>query len=70
MGKLGKFDEAIKAYDKAIEIDPQHSNAWYNKGLALTKLNRQNEAIKAFEKANRNIWQSKKPLWQSNWNWS
>jgi tetratricopeptide (TPR) repeat protein len=52
---LNKFDEAIKAYDKAIEIDPQHSNAWYNKGLALTKLNRSNEAIKAFDKANRNI---------------
>ena len=31
--KLNKSDEAIKAYDKAIEINPQNSDAWYNKGL-------------------------------------
>jgi tetratricopeptide (TPR) repeat protein len=28
---LGKFDEAIKAFDKAIEVDPHDSMAWYNK---------------------------------------
>ncbi len=31
-GRLNKSDEAITAYDKAIEINPNDSDAWYNKG--------------------------------------
>ena len=32
----GKYDEAIKAYDEAIRLDPKHASAWNNKGNALT----------------------------------
>ena len=42
-----KYNEAIKAYDKAIEINLHDSSAWYNKGLSLDKLNKHEEAIKA-----------------------
>ena len=35
-----KYKEAINAYNKATEINPQHSAAWYNKGFALYNLNR------------------------------
>ena len=38
LSDLNKFDEAITAYDKAIEINPQSSEAWNNKGKALNKL--------------------------------
>ena len=48
---INKYDEAIKAFDKAIEINPQYSLAWYNKGRALYKLNKFDEAIKAYDKA-------------------
>jgi tetratricopeptide (TPR) repeat protein len=48
LGKLNKSDEAIKAYDKAIEINPQDSDAWDNKGIALYILNKYDEAIKGF----------------------
>ena len=48
---LNKSDEAIKAYDKAIEINPQNSAAWDNKGLALDHLNKLDEAIIAYNKA-------------------
>ena len=48
---LNKYDEAIKAYDKEIEINPQNSSAWNNKGLALDHLNKLDEAIIAYEKA-------------------
>jgi|ERR1035437_7521702 tetratricopeptide (TPR) repeat protein len=62
---LNKYDKAIKAYDKPIEINPQDSYAWDGKGLALIQLNKYNEAIKAFDKAietnsqNSMIWYNK-----------
>ena len=62
---LKKHDEAIKACDKAIEVNPQNSNAWNNKGFALDHLNKPDEAIKAYEKAievnpqNSNAWNNK-----------
>jgi len=34
-----KYNRAIKACDKAIEINPQHSNAWDNKGSTLDNKN-------------------------------
>jgi tetratricopeptide (TPR) repeat protein len=40
-----------QAFDKAIEINPQNSLAWYNKGITLRHLNKYEEAIKAYEKA-------------------
>ena len=41
----------IQYLDKAIEINPNYDLAWYNKGVALGKLNLHEEAIKAFDKA-------------------
>jgi len=33
IAKLGKFNDAITACDKAIQVKPHDSCAWYNKGL-------------------------------------
>ena len=44
-------DEAIKAYDKAIEINPHDSFSWKFKGLALNHLNKYGEAIPVLDKA-------------------
>jgi Flp pilus assembly protein TadD len=49
--KQGKYDEAIKAYNKAIEINPKYAKAWNNKGIALNKLGRTAEANAAKTKA-------------------
>jgi len=38
LAQLNKSCEAIKAFDKAIEINPPDSDAWYNKGITLAKL--------------------------------
>lgn len=46
-----KFDEAIKAYDKAIEINPQFAEAWNNKGVALKARHHDEDAIKAYDEA-------------------
>ncbi len=51
VSSLNKSDEALKVYDKAIEINPQNTDAWNNKGDALTELNRSDEALKAYDKA-------------------
>jgi tetratricopeptide (TPR) repeat protein len=45
----GKYSEAIKAYDKAIEMNPQLIQAWISKGFALNSLAKYDEAIKAFD---------------------
>jgi superkiller protein 3 len=48
---LNKYDEAIAAYNKAIEINPQYSYAWADKGKALVKLGKSEKAITAYDKA-------------------
>ncbi|MCJ7443024.1 MAG: tetratricopeptide repeat protein [Methanotrichaceae archaeon] len=30
-----KYDEALRAYDRAIQIDPEFAEAWYNKAIVL-----------------------------------
>ena len=47
----GKYDDAINAFDKAIELNPQLADAWNNKGIALKAQNKYDEAIVASDKA-------------------
>jgi tetratricopeptide (TPR) repeat protein len=49
--KLDKYDEAIKAFDEALDVAPMSATAWSGKGSALQKLGKDDEAIKAFDKA-------------------
>ena len=48
--KLEQHQEAIAAYDKALEIDPKFHCAWNGKGITLNRLGRYSEAIAAFNK--------------------
>jgi tetratricopeptide (TPR) repeat protein len=41
---------SLQAFDKAIELDPKNSSAWYNKGVALGELGKYDEAVQAFGK--------------------
>ncbi|MFB3766670.1 MAG: tetratricopeptide repeat protein [Methanotrichaceae archaeon] len=47
----GKYNEAIKCFNEAVEINPLYANAWCYKGKALYKLGKYEEAIKAFDRA-------------------
>ncbi len=49
--KEGNNDDALIAYDKALELDPNHVSAWNNKGIVLSRLKRFEEAIVCYDKA-------------------
>jgi tetratricopeptide (TPR) repeat protein len=51
--RLGRFEEAIKAFDEAIkQNDPDNVYlAWYGKGLALFELREHQTAIEALQQA-------------------
>jgi tetratricopeptide (TPR) repeat protein len=46
-----KYDEAIKCYDKAIELDPKYVYPWANKGNVLYYQKKNEEAIRCDDKA-------------------
>lgn len=46
-----KFEEALAHYDAALKEKPSDPRAHYNRGLALHKLNRNEEAQQAFQQA-------------------
>ena len=48
---LGKYDEAITAFTKAIEIDPKTSAIYYNRGTAYFVLEAYQKAIDDYSKA-------------------
>ena len=48
---MSKYDEAIKAYDEAIRLDPKDAGTWGTKGAALAGQGKYEEAIKAFDEA-------------------
>ena len=51
MSSLGKPEEAIKDYTKAIELDPKDAEAYNNRGTEFSSLGKSEEAIKDYTKA-------------------
>lgn len=49
--KLGRYEDALKAAERAIQIAPYSGMGWVNKGVALLKLGRPQEAEAHFRKA-------------------
>jgi len=47
----GKYDEAIQAYDEAIEILPNYADAWSGKADVLMHQGKYDEALKAYDEA-------------------
>ena len=46
-----KMDEAIKCFEKVLEIDPNNARALYNKGTACIVVGRIEESATCLEKA-------------------
>jgi len=50
--KKEQFSDAIAAYDKAIEIDPNYLEPWNNRGIAqVLGYEDTTEALKSFDRA-------------------
>jgi len=48
---LGKFEEAVQAYQKALMLKPDYADACYNMGNSLASLDRHAAALEQYEKA-------------------
>ncbi|RIE15808.1 protein kinase domain-containing protein, partial [Candidatus Cryosericum septentrionale] len=51
LDSLGRYEEAILCYDKALELDPRYVASWSNKGASLDSLGRFEDAIHCYDKA-------------------
>jgi tetratricopeptide (TPR) repeat protein len=49
--ELGRYEDAIICFDKALEINPKNSSARENKGVAFSKLGRYEDAIVCYTKS-------------------
>lgn len=50
-GKLGRYQEALTCYDRALQIDPNNAMSLVNKGADLVSLGRDEEALALYEQA-------------------
>jgi Tfp pilus assembly protein PilF len=52
LSDLGKYEESITAFEKAIELDPPNAaDSWGYIGRAYSKMNNSEESVRAYEKA-------------------
>ncbi len=47
---MGNSDEAIKAHDKAIELNQSYAEAWVGKATALSRIGEYDEALLAYDR--------------------
>jgi Flp pilus assembly protein TadD len=47
---MERGNEAIRVFNKSLEIDPLSAKTWYDKGVTLKELNMEDEATRCFEK--------------------
>jgi tetratricopeptide (TPR) repeat protein len=47
----GDYEKAAAGYDKALELEPNSTDLWNNKGKALANLGRIDDAISCFDKS-------------------
>jgi len=47
----GKYDQALQAYEKSIELDPKYAYPWNGKGNVLSDQGKYDQALQAYEKS-------------------
>ena len=51
LAESGQYDEALDLVNKAIKLDANNANAWYNKGIILFRMCRYQDALNSFAQA-------------------
>ena len=51
LAKLGRFEEALVAFDRSIEVDQNYADAHYNRGRVLEELFRYEDALLAYKRS-------------------
>lgn len=51
LNRTEKYEEAVKLYQKLVQIKPHDSSLWFGLGVALDKLGKNNDAMEAYRKA-------------------
>ena len=51
LDNLGRYEEAISSYDKAVEFKPDYHQAWYNKACSYALQNNIEQAIESLKTA-------------------
>ncbi|MBL8630793.1 MAG: tetratricopeptide repeat protein [Rhodospirillaceae bacterium] len=51
LDRLGRLEDAVRAYDQAIAIQPLYPQAFFNRGVVLAKLGRPDQAIESYKQA-------------------
>ena len=46
---MGLIEESLPCYERALQLNPQVSMAWYNRGLTLDRLGQKEEALACTE---------------------
>ena len=45
------YQDALRAFEQAIRLDPRYALAWRKKGDVLRQMNRREESLAAYERA-------------------
>ncbi len=48
---MGRNEEALTSIERGIQLDETDSVAWFQQGIVLEKLNRNREALEAFDRS-------------------
>lgn len=53
--EIGRMDDAIADFDKAVKLDPKASLAWASRGVALARKKQNEQAAESLDKRQRSV---------------